>query len=104
MALSASDKWDPPKIHGMWLLQDDYGAAHSLKHFQAPIQESISNTFLHLPITMNPASTQQSLHMRFMGHSLDCVLCPLQIASMAKKVNHACVMPQFCRNHVNCNH
>ncbi len=39
-----------------------------------------------------------------MGHSLDCILCLLQIASMAKKVNHACVMLQFCRNHVNCDH
>jgi hypothetical protein len=107
MALSAGDKWDPPKIYGMWLLQDDYRAAHSLKHFQAPIQESISNTFSHLHITRNPASTEQSLphtHMRFMGHSLDCILCLLQIASMAKKVTHACVMPQFCRNRVNYDH
>jgi len=24
----------------MWLLQDDYGAAHSLEHFQAPIQQA----------------------------------------------------------------
>jgi hypothetical protein len=60
--------WDPPKIYGMWLLQDDYGAAHSLKHFQAPIQEFVSNTFSHLHITMNPAGTEQSLphtHMQF---------------------------------------
>jgi hypothetical protein len=61
----------------------------------------LSNAFCHLHITMNFASTEQRhscSHIQFTGHCHDHILWLLQMASIAKKVNHTGVMFQFCRN------